>query len=267
MFTKKSTQAAVAGILCAGILMMGSTAHADRWYHSKGAWATYGFLAGALLTDWSHHDACYPAPAPRPRVYRPYRAEPVYYPAHRVSDDSYYRYKQTTVFPFYNKVDVEVIPALPPLPEGRGQTVSLADRERNTVKEYHYYYAPEPQGNAPAVEEKPAESSSTQPADPEKVRDTTRRVDERVTVMQVSNRAGYCWQPAPETAAKPAASNSDRAVPRLTPRGDEKPLPRSDRPTVETKNSENSTQTLTAEQQQQLDYGHDILAMPVTRTY
>ncbi|MDK2970861.1 MAG: hypothetical protein PWP23_616 [Candidatus Sumerlaeota bacterium] len=168
---------ALALILGGALCATASPVRADRWYHSKGAWTTYGFAAGvvtgSLISDHHNRRPRYEPPRHykphhyRPRTtYRPPRAvycppprrptvvyesspvvyrysEPVVYrtepqvvyrsePNVVVVDSQpqpYQSYREESVWPFYRKVESEVIPTLP-APTGNSQAVSIADRYR-----------------------------------------------------------------------------------------------------------------------------------------
>jgi hypothetical protein len=156
-------------------------ARADRWYNSKGAWATYGFVGGALVGHLVTREFG------RPRYPQPVYGGGGYYgqPGYAAPQDTYTIYKEDRIWPFYRRVRAESIPMIQPPPPGRSAARSLANDDvpqpTTTVVNNYYYGNDAKPGDAPPAK-------TTEESIEGARRDSKRPL--RMEVITVSNRAG-----------------------------------------------------------------------------
>jgi hypothetical protein len=156
-------------------------ARADEWYNSKGAWATYGFVGGALVGHLVTREFG------RPRYPQPVYGGGGYYgqPGYAAPQDTYTIYKEDRIWPFYRRIRAESIPMIQPPPPGRSSARSLANddvqRPTTTIVNNYYY-----------DKETKAEDAPPPATTEESILDARRAVTRtpRTQVVTVSNQAG-----------------------------------------------------------------------------
>lgn len=189
--------------LGAALTATASKAQADEdFLWGLGIGLGVGVIGTSIVHDHHHHHAHCGHYYPAPVVYRTYEPEVRYVEVERpvYPEGSYVEYSETKVWPFYKKVDMEIIPALPAQPQGRPQAVRLqsnasAARTVDSTDQYQDEAAPEAETLREKVEDVKSQGTPTG----------------RVT--QVSNRAGrVVTLPAREAdAAAPAVRMVENA--------------------------------------------------------